>query len=100
MRVLVTGGTGVIGHGVIPQLIASGHTVRLLSRHADEDARKWNGVEPFNGDVADAASIRGAADGCEVVVHVAGIVAETADATFENVNAGGTRNMLDEAQRA
>src|SRR3954465_13933924 len=100
MRVLVTGGTGVIGNGVIPQLTASGHTVRLLSRHADHDAAQFKSVEPITGDVSDAQSLGGAADGCDVIVHVAGIVAETPDATFERVNVGGTRNLLAEAQRA
>jgi NADH dehydrogenase len=101
MRVLVTGGTGVIGEGVIPELISRGHTVRLLSRHAKEDAKQWNGVEPFVGNVADAASVTGAADGCEVVLHIAGIASEDPpDLTFESVNVGGTRNMIAEATRA
>jgi hypothetical protein len=34
MRVLLTGGTGVIGTGVIPELLAAGYQVRLLSRAA------------------------------------------------------------------
>lgn len=101
MKVLVTGGTGVIGEGAIPELIARGHTVRLLSRHAKEDAKQWNDVEPFEGNVADPESIRGAADGCDVILHIAGIVAENPpDVTFAKVNVGGTQNMLDEAQRA
>src|SRR4051812_12376937 len=100
MKILVTGGSGVIGRGVIPSLIENGHAVRLLTRHADEDAAKWNGVEPFNGDVSDPSSMHGAADGCDVVVHVAGIVAEKGDATFDKVNVGGTRTILDEAARA
>ena len=53
MKILVTGGTGVIGEGVIPELIGRGHSVRLLSRHAKEDAKQWPDVEPFEGNVAD-----------------------------------------------
>jgi uncharacterized protein YbjT (DUF2867 family) len=101
MKILVTGGTGVIGEGAIPELIQRGHSVRLLSRHADEDAKQWVGVEPFVGDVADAASIENAADGCDAVLHIAGIVAEEPpETTFANVNVGGTRNLLGEARRA
>jgi uncharacterized protein YbjT (DUF2867 family) len=101
MKILVTGGTGVIGEGVIPELLRRGHEVRLLSRHAAEDAKQWNRVEPFAGDVADAASIRGAATGCDAVLHIAGIVSEDPPAvTFENVNVGGTRNLIEEAKRA
>lgn len=98
MKILVTGGTGVIGEGAIPELLARGHAVRLLSRHAEDDAKQWSGVEPFNGNVADASSIGGAAAGCDAILHIAGIVAENPpEVTFESVNVGGTRNMLAEA---
>jgi uncharacterized protein YbjT (DUF2867 family) len=101
MKILVTGGTGVIGEGVIPELISRGHAVRLLSRHADDDAKQWPGVEPFAGNVAEAASLNGAADGCDAIVHIAGIAFEDPPKlTFQAVNVDGTRNMLDEAKRA
>jgi NADH dehydrogenase len=101
MKILVTGGTGVIGEGVIPELITRGHSVRLLSRHAEEDAKQWPDVEPFEGNVADASSLRGAADGCDAVVHIAGIAEEDPPKlTFQAVNVDGTRNILEEAQRA
>ena len=101
MKILVTGGTGVIGEGAIPELLARGHSVRLLSRHAADDAKQWPGVEPFEGNVADAASIGGAAAGCDAILHIAGIVAEDPpEVTFESVNVGGTRNMIEEAKRS
>ena len=102
MRVLVTGGTGVVGQAAVDALVARGHQVRLFSRKASEDARDFpTGVEPHPGNVADAASIAGAADDCEVVLHCAGIVDETPpDITFQRVNVEGTRNVLEEARRA
>jgi uncharacterized protein YbjT (DUF2867 family) len=90
MKVLVAGGAGVIGRGVIPELLGRGHVVRLLSRNADEDAGQWEGVEAFRGDVADAASIAGAAAGCAAVLHIAGIAGDP----------HGTQNVLAEAERA
>lgn len=101
MKILVTGGTGVIGEGVIPELLARGHDVRLLSRHADEDAKQWKGVEPFSGNVADAQSLTNAAADCDAILHIAGIVAEEPpELTFAAVNVGGTRNVIEEAKRA
>jgi NADH dehydrogenase len=101
MRVLVTGGTGVVGAGTVTELLGRGHSVVLLARHAAEDARQWPaGVTPRPGDVSDASSIRGAADGCELVLHMAGIVDESDDATFDAVNVRGTANILAEAERA
>lgn len=102
MRVLVTGGTGVIGEGLLPALVRAGHTVRLLSRGAADDSERWPAeVEPFAADVTDPSSLRGAADTCGAVVHVTGIVDESPPAlTYERVNVAGTRNVLAEAARA
>ena len=101
MQILVTGGTGVVGTGTVTELLTRGHRVVLLSRHATDDARQWaEGVTPHEGDVADAASIRGAATGCDVVLHMVGIVDESDEATFADVNVGGTANVLAECARA
>jgi uncharacterized protein YbjT (DUF2867 family) len=102
MRILVTGGSGVVGVGTVTALVGRGHEVCLLARHARDDARQWpNGVTAFDGDVTDPASIAGAADGCDAVLHIVGIVEESPPTvTFARVNVGGTRHMLAEAQRA
>ena len=101
MQVLVTGGTGVVGEATVTRLLAHGHRVRVLSRHARDDARQWpEGVEPWPGDVSDPASLTGAADGCEAVVHLVAIVRETGGATFDAVNVVGTENVVREAERA
>jgi uncharacterized protein YbjT (DUF2867 family) len=102
MRVLVTGGTGVVGASTVTALLNDGHAVRLLSRHAGEDVDGWeDGVEPWQGDIADAASLQGAADGCEAVIHLVGIVDENPPkTTFQSVNVEGTRHIMREADRA
>lgn len=102
MKVLVTGGTGVIGTSTITALLQRGHSVRLLSRHAAEDVKQWSqGVSPWPGDVAVAASVEDAAAGCDAILHIAGIAEESPpEETFERVNVEGTRHMLAEAERA
>ena len=104
MKVLVTGGTGVVGEPAVRALLARGHAVRLLARRAEDDARAWpadagGGVEPFPGDVTDAASIRGAADGCDAVLHLVGSVAGDEE-ELERLNVAGTRHVVGEAARA
>jgi uncharacterized protein YbjT (DUF2867 family) len=100
MRVLVTGGTGVVGHAAVTEILASGHTVRVLSRNAAEDARQWPvGVDSWPASVGDHDALRGCAEGCDLVVHVAGIVEESPPATFESVNVEGTRAIVREAER-
>ena len=102
MRVLVTGGTGVVGESAVRALHSHGHQVRVLSRHAGRDERWWPaGVEGWAGDVTDAESIRGSAADCEAVLHLAGIVSESPpDRTFQKVNIEGTRYVVLEAERA
>jgi Nucleoside-diphosphate-sugar epimerases len=102
MKILVTGGTGVVGTGTVTELVRRGHHVVLVARHANDEVRQWSsGVTARQGDVGDATSIHGFAEGCDAVLHITGIVEETLpDATFERVNVGGTRNMIAEAQRA
>jgi len=101
MKVLVTGGTGVVGESAVRALHKRGHAVRVLSRHAD--AEKWwpRGVEGWAGDVSDDESIRGAASSCDAVVHIAGIVEEKPpETTFQSVNIDGTRYVVMEAERS
>lgn len=102
MKVLVTGGTGLVGKAAVDALVAAGHTVRLLSRHADDDVRQWAaGVEAHPGDVSSDEGVAGAAEGCQAVLHVAGIVAEKPpEVTFQGVNVEGTRRLCREARRA
>ena len=102
MKILVTGGTGVIGAGAIPELLKSGHEVRLLSRGAKRDAQDYpERVEPFPADVTDTQSLAGAADDCDAVVHITGIIDESPpDKTYERINVEGTRHVLAEAKRA
>ena len=108
MKVLVTGGTGVVGQAAVTELLKRGHSVRLVSRNAVEDARQWPaksgaapGVESWAASVSDSSELKGCADGCDLVLHVAGIVEESPpDVTFENTNVEGTRAILREAERA
>lgn len=103
MKVLVTGGTGVVGAAAVRSLLAAGHSVRLFSRHAKKDAERWQGsdVTSKEGSVADASQVAGAAEGCDAVLHIAGIVEERPpQITFDAVNVGGTRNLLAEAEMA
>jgi uncharacterized protein YbjT (DUF2867 family) len=102
MRVLVTGGTGVIGSSTVTALLRHGHTVQLLSRHAERDADAWSrDVTPIEGDITDLDALGRAAEGCDGVLHLVGIIDEAPpDATFERVNVEGTRNVVREAERA
>lgn len=102
MKILITGGTGVIGTGTIPALLRAGHEVRLLSRHADRDARRFPaGVESVSADLGQSEDLRTAVQGCDAVLHIAGIVEESPpEITFEKVNVAGTQALVAAAAAA
>lgn len=91
--ILVTGGTGFVGRGVVAELTAHGHRVRVLSRRRASDALP-EGAEHYAGDVTDPAALRAAVSGCSAVVHLVAIRRQWGERTFEAVTAGGTRNVV------
>jgi NADH dehydrogenase len=75
--------------------------VRAVVRSPDKARQLADlGIEVVQGDVSDRASLERAADGCERVVHLVGIIQESPRATFRAVHVEGTRNMLEAAKRA
>ncbi len=59
------------------------------------------GVEIVRGDVTDADGVASAVRGAGRVYHLAAVVGDWGpDETFERINVGGTRNVLDAAARA
>ncbi|MYS94068.1 MULTISPECIES: SDR family oxidoreductase [Streptomyces] len=67
--ILVTGGTGTLGRHVVPLLRASGHDVRILTRHPRPAT---DGVEYVTGDLLKGEGVETAVDGVETVLHLAG----------------------------
>jgi NADH dehydrogenase len=96
--ILVTGGAGVMGKRLVRGLVERGHQVRVL----DRPGTRLDGdhAELRHGDVSDPASLAGLFDGVETVFHLAAILIAYDPQAFERVNVGGTRNVLDAAQKA
>ena len=73
-RVLLTGGTGIVGSSIAEALVARGRAVRALVR-SEERGRAClpAACELVRGDVTDAGSVRRDVAGCDVVYHAAGL---------------------------
>ncbi len=102
MNVLVTGATGFTGGHLARHLKAQGHTVAALVRPASlgkAEGLAADGIEIRSGDLTDAAAVRRACDGCEVVFHIAATYREAgqSDRAYTRVNVDGTRNVLEGA---
>lgn len=72
MRVFVTGGSGWVGRGLVPQLIAHGHTVTALVRtDASAAVLREAGADVIAGTLGDLQLLRDAAAQADGVVHLA-----------------------------
>ncbi len=100
--ILVTGATGFAGGHLALRLRKDGHKVRALVRDgAKVDHLQAAGVELARGDLRQAADVDKAVAGCAKVYHIAAVyrTASHPDSYYEDVNVGGTVNVLEAAQK-
>ena len=107
MRVLVTGATGFTGGHLALTLAARGDEVRALVRpksraRFEASTLPRKGVIAVEGDLLDAAAVQRAADGVDVVYHIAATYREAGqrDSAYRAINVDGTRHVLDAAKAA
>ena len=98
MRVLVTGGTGFVGPHIVQRLVDDGHTVRALEHTGGSSAALPN-QEAAQGEMTDAESLRRAAEGQEVVVHLVALLSGSPE-EFRRVMEVGTRDLIAAARDA
>src|SRR5688500_20142477 len=69
---LVTGATGYIGGRLVPELLAAGHRVRVMTRSPDRlRDHPWAGrVEIVQADAGDPDAVATACDGADVVYYL------------------------------
>ena len=105
MKVLVTGATGFTGGHLAQYLAGRGDEVRALVRprsreRFDRSPLPAKGVTAIHGDLIDAAAVRRAVDGADVVYHIAATYREAGqpDSAYRAINVDGTRNVLEAAR--
>ena len=99
MNVLVTGGAGYVGSVLVPELLHSGHRVRVL------DVSPAPVAETLLGDISDPTIQTEAVESMEAVVHLAAVVKVGGETEEEAqrmwaVNAGATRDLVAVARSA
>ena len=108
-RVLVTGAGGFIGSHLTERLVELGADVRAFVHYNALGAWGWldnssvrNAVQVVAGDVCDRDSVRQAMQGCEIVFHLAALIAipysYQAPASYVRTNVEGTLSVLQVAR--
>ena len=110
--VLVTGAGGFIGSHVVGEMVVAGARVRALVHYnarsdvgmlADLAPRVLDEVEIVSGDVTNAHQMAQVVRGCQVVLHLAALIAipysYQAPASYVTTNVGGTLNLLEAARQ-
>ena len=94
MKALVTGGGGFLGGVIVRMLREQGDQVVSISRgrYAELDSL---GVAQVQGDLADQAAVLKAAQGCDIIFHVAAKAGIWGSYdSFYQANVTGTQNIL------
>ncbi len=110
-RILVTGADGFIGSHLTERLVARGCDVRAFVQYNSLGSWGWldeapaavrKGLDVFAGDVRDPHGVRTAMAGCDVVLHLAALIAipysyHSPD-TYVDTNIKGTLNVVQAAR--
>jgi dTDP-glucose 4,6-dehydratase len=110
-KILVTGSDGFIGSHLTEELIGRGYDIRAFVYYNSFNSWGWldslpagikEKLDVFSGDIRDPSGVKEAMKGCDIVMHLAALVAipysyHSPD-TFVDTNIKGTLNVLQAAR--
>ncbi len=110
-RVLVTGADGFIGSHLVEYLVEHGYDVRAFVMYNSFNSWGWldtlgvelvEQIDVFAGDIRDPHGVRRAMEGCDMVFHLAALIAIPysyhSPATYVDTNVTGTLNVVQAAR--
>lgn len=110
-KILVTGADGFIGSHLTEELVRRGHKVKAFVLYNSFNSWGWldnsprdilDNLEIFSGDIRDPHGVKTAMTGCDVVMHLAALIAipysyHSPD-TYVDTNIKGTLNLVQAAK--
>ena len=99
-KCLVTGGSGFVGTHLSKRLLSMGHDVRIMDISEPEKSIS-DQVEFLKTDIRDKDQVKKGCKEIDYVFHAVALVPiSKADKLFNEVNAGGTKNILEAAKES
>jgi dTDP-glucose 4,6-dehydratase len=111
MKILVTGADGFIGSHLVEELVNRGYKVKAFVLYNSFNSWGWldtlskeikDSIEIFSGDIRDAYGVKNAMQGCDIVLHLAALIAIPysyhSPETYVDTNIKGTLNILQAAR--
>jgi uncharacterized protein YbjT (DUF2867 family) len=100
LRIVVAGGTGLLGSEITRHLLDAGYEVAVLSRSGGALNPPDSRALRLQGDVTDPASLEGKLIGADIVVDAVQFPNSPVEdpkkgRTFEQFDLGGTKNLVD-----
>ncbi|MEZ4771199.1 MAG: complex I NDUFA9 subunit family protein [Caldilineales bacterium] len=102
--IVVTGGSGYIGSYIVWKLVEAGEHVRVMVHNTERATQEGRlaglPVEWVQGDVTRPETLPAVMQGADAVIHTVAIAIEKGGRTYEEINYGGTVNVVDAARTA
>jgi len=107
LRILITGGTGTLGHALTDVLLKQGNELTIISRDPHKQAKykaRYPQVRTILTDICNAPQVYRACQGQDIVIHACALkrvdTGEYAVDEFHRVNVLGTQVVADAARDA
>ena len=99
MRILITGGAGLVGSPISERFVNLGWEVRVIGIESDCPIE---GVQYTQCDILDVAALASQVEGCDAIIHLAAIPSTRThpNETLFNIDVAGTYNVFEAASRA
>jgi dihydroflavonol-4-reductase len=94
-KVLITGGTGLVGKEIVRQFNHNGYKVRVLTRNANTYLNSE--IEIMEGDIRNCDVVNKAVKGTYAVIHCAG--EKNDKKLMKSVNIDGTKNVINAVKK-